>query len=1083
MKFRHRVFAVVVLGFLTLGIYVNLPDEVSRVRYHRSQQKPLQLEEQSDSLKQWLNVNPHRDPEMCSLTGAGVPHHANISTYDLYYKTHFDVKSNGEWEMPVPSMSDYKTDRLPKVNVFLLPHSHNDPGWLKTVNEYYSDQTKHILNNMVNKLTQFPNMTFMWTETVYFAMWWNELEDAVKVHVRRLIRRGQLEMTLGGWVMPDEASSHYVSVIDQLIEGHQWLWENLHIRPENSWSIDPFGYSSTMPYLWQKSGMSNMVIQRVHQAVKASLFKEKALEFYWRQMWDRQGLTDILCHVMPFMLYSIKYTCGPNPFICLHFDFRKIAGDYSQSKGMEITKGNLEHNAEMLYLQYRAKAFYFRHNAVLVPIGDDFRYDKEKEWDQQYENYEKLMQYINSRTGWNMNVQWGTLRDYFSHIRKQESNKKLLNKGEEFPSLSGDFFPYSDKDMAYWTGYYSTRAFDKSFGRDLQAALQAADILSTLHYAFYKKWAKKPDAKFAVHSSLLQQARRSLGLFLHHDGITGTSKSFVAEDYEQYLLRAFVQCQEVMKFAIQILLSSARIESPVVFQPETLRKSYADLPHKQVIAVQGAGTTVAFFNPVGQPRQEVVHLYVNTQMLEVISSSQQIVSCQVNPVWNREQDAVVLDDVFELTFVVEIGPFAIMPYVLYKKEYPSFSSYMSSITVFNTPQLAVSGALLFNQNRPEPRRTKPILIDNQVIQLTFDPRTGSLLQVMDLATKNVTKLNINFLIYKSQGSGAYIFYPQGPATNLFPNIPIIRLSQGPLATVIEIGFEPYVTHIVTLYQRPSHLTSIIFIENKLSIQTLKDKELIMRMNTNIQNSDLSYFTDQNGFQFIRRRTNRSARIETNYYPMTSAVVMEDKSRRLTLLAAQPHGVSCLETGQLEVMLDRQLVYDDDRGMGEGVTDIKTTISRFAILIEKRTSRKASRLHYASLSLPSLAVQDKLQQPLLAYFTNVDTDVFFNAVNPIASSLPCDVSAVNFRSLADGNLNYNGTSIVLHRRGYDCSYPSGTLLCPLTHSSLSFDVLFRDLTMSSIHETSLTHTIVKQTMRATDKISIAPMELASFHIRF
>jgi alpha-mannosidase II len=38
----------------------------------------------------------------------------------------------------------------------------------------------------------------------------------MKVHVRNLVKRGQLEIVLGGWVMPDEASTHYVSVIDQL---------------------------------------------------------------------------------------------------------------------------------------------------------------------------------------------------------------------------------------------------------------------------------------------------------------------------------------------------------------------------------------------------------------------------------------------------------------------------------------------------------------------------------------------------------------------------------------------------------------------------------------------------------------------------------------------------------------------------------------------------------------------------------------------------------------------------------------------------------------------------------------------------
>jgi len=41
------------------------------------------------------------------------------------------------------------------------------------------------------------------------------------------IKEGRFELVSGGWVMPDEAVSHYHALIDQLIEGQTWIRENI----------------------------------------------------------------------------------------------------------------------------------------------------------------------------------------------------------------------------------------------------------------------------------------------------------------------------------------------------------------------------------------------------------------------------------------------------------------------------------------------------------------------------------------------------------------------------------------------------------------------------------------------------------------------------------------------------------------------------------------------------------------------------------------------------------------------------------------------------------------------------------------
>ncbi len=38
--------------------------------------------------------------------------------------------------------------------------------------------------------------------------------------------------------MTDEATAHIYAMVDQLIEGHQWVQKNLNVMPNHGWSIE-----------------------------------------------------------------------------------------------------------------------------------------------------------------------------------------------------------------------------------------------------------------------------------------------------------------------------------------------------------------------------------------------------------------------------------------------------------------------------------------------------------------------------------------------------------------------------------------------------------------------------------------------------------------------------------------------------------------------------------------------------------------------------------------------------------------------------------------------------------------------------
>lgn len=53
----------------------------------------------------------------------------------------------------------------------------------------------------------------------------------------------------GGMCMHDEASPHYIDMIDQTTLGHRFIKREFSLTPRIGWQIDPFGHSAVQAYL------------------------------------------------------------------------------------------------------------------------------------------------------------------------------------------------------------------------------------------------------------------------------------------------------------------------------------------------------------------------------------------------------------------------------------------------------------------------------------------------------------------------------------------------------------------------------------------------------------------------------------------------------------------------------------------------------------------------------------------------------------------------------------------------------------------------------------------------------------------
>ncbi|GAB1301271.1 Alpha-mannosidase 2 [Apodemus speciosus] len=1054
------------------------------------------------------------DPKDCLFASQSGSQHRDVQMLDVYDLIPFDNPDGGVWKQGFDIKYEADEWDHEPLQVFVVPHSHNDPGWLKTFNDYFRDKTQYIFNNMVLKLKEDSSRKFMWSEISYLAKWWdiidNPKKEAVKswiecgnsmetLHLMRLLQNGQLEIVTGGWVMPDEATPHYFALIDQLIEGHQWLEKNLGVKPRSGWAIDPFGHSPTMAYLLKRAGFSHMLIQRVHYSVKKHFSLQKTLEFFWRQNWDLGSVTDILCHMMPFYSYDIPHTCGPDPKICCQFDFKRLPGGrYGCPWGVPpeaISPANVQSRAQMLLDQYRKKSKLFRTKVLLAPLGDDFRFSEYTEWDLQYRNYEQLFSYMNSQPHLKVKIQFGTLSDYFDALEKAVGAEK---KGAQsvFPTLSGDFFTYADRDDHYWSGYFTSRPFYKRMDRIMESRLRPGWTAEILYHLALKQAQKYKINKFlsSPHYTTLTEARRNLGLFQHHDAITGTAKDWVVVDYGTRLFQSLNSVEKIIgDSAFLLILKDKKLyqsdPSKAFLETDMKQRSQDSLPQKTVIQLSAQEPRyLVVYNPFEQERQSVVSIRVNSATVKVLSDSGTPVEAQVSAVWNDVR--TISQAAYEVSFLAHIPPLGLKVYKILESQ--SSSSHLADYVLYNNDGLADNG-IFHVKNMVD--AGDAVTIENSFLEIWFD-RSGLMEKMRRKEDSKQHELKVQFLWYgttnKRDKSGAYLFLPDGqgqPYVSLRP--PFVRVTRGRIYSDVTCFLE-HVTHNVRLYNIQGIEGQSMEISNIVDIRNVYNREIVMRISSKINNQN-RYYTDLNGYQIQPRRTMSKLPLQANVYPMSTMAYIQDAEHRLSLLTAQALGASSMASGQIEVFMDRRLMQDDNRGLGQGVHDNKITANLFRILLEKRNGVNMEEDKKSPVSYPSLLshmTSSFLNHPFLPMILSGQLPSpaleLLSEFPLLQSSLPCDIHLVNLRTIQSkmGKGYSDEAALILHRKGFDCQFSSRGvgLPCSTTQGKMSVLKLFNKFAVESLTPSSLSLMHSPPDARNVSDISLSPMEISTFRIR-
>ncbi|CAH0387767.1 unnamed protein product [Bemisia tabaci] len=808
-----------------------------------------------------------------------------------------------------PPKCGYDSCPKPKpgyINVHLVPHTHDDVGWLKTVDQYYYGinnliqdvSVEYIIDSVVDELKKDPEKKFIYVETAFFWHWWTRQTEERQQDVKKLVADGQLEFIGGAWSMNDEAVTNYMSIIDQFTWGLRKLNDTFGNcgHPKVGWQIDPFGHSKEQASLFAQLGFDGFFMGRIDYQDKRHRLKTKDMEMIWQASQDLGSSSDIFSHI----LYN---TYSPPDGFC--FDI--LCSENQIVDDRNSPEYNLDKMLTKFFQWVSLQKSFYKSSNIILTMGNDFTYQYAHSW---YKNMDILIREGNKQQSNEsaINIFYSTPSCYLKAVHDEKLSYSVKDD---------DFFPYASDPHSYWTGYFTSRPTIKFYERMGNNYMQVCKQLSALNE-------HGPEEQVE-----LNQMRSAMGVMQHHDAITGTEKQHVAADYARQLAEGFAKCDLLTSAALNKLMKLSPHEKQV--DEDMTEKPKHSLPEEKLsfqscnllnisscpISERHSRFVVTVYNPQSQNVSKYVRLpIVNQATYTVYDPEGKILVTQIVPIHPAVLEipgrSALSQATHELIFQAEDVP--PLGYKSYYVSHDSSASHNLHVTVSSDQHMS-----------------------NDKVSVKLDPYNGPIKGFVkegyevdiDHSYYYYQPMVGNNEIFANRSSGAYIFRPNGTA-RVINDKPARVLYKGLLVNELHVTYSNWTSEVVRLYAN-EHFVEFEWLVGPIPMDQAGKikfgKEIISRFDSNIE-SNGTFYTDSNGRQLLKRTLNARPSwdfhgeedVSSNYYPVTSRIVINDANVRLAVITDRAQGGSSLGSGQVELMVHRRLSHDDAFGVGEALNE-------------------------------------------------------------------------------------------------------------------------------------------------------------------
>ena len=464
-----------------------------------------------------------------------------------------------------------------------------------------------------------------------------------------------------------------------------------------------------------------------------------------------------------------------------------------------------------------------------------------------------------------------------------------------------------------------------------------------------------------------------MGLVNHHDAITGTSKQHVAEDYKKILSKGLATAESFLMKAFGYSFSDTgdssvkTLEKTEVFVCRSANESICDVTQSLNI---GESVQVIVYNSLPRTRSQQVTVY-----LSPIKSMKPEVKALLTTGWT-----IIPSDFIKNVPIASLPHSAPYSVVFSADNVPALAARQFLVTLNEVENDAAE----IRASIPK-KSLDTLIVSTSQLSVTIDTDTGLLQSITRLATdsndqeisakvtqdlkyyksfgspgqldykypkldkrdphlKNVSPLKSEDAI-SSQASGAYIFRTTSKeevATPIRRSSGNVILSSVKGKQVIEVrqNFSSWASQVIRL-REGSLAVEIEWTVGPIPIDDNFGKEVVSQVTSELNSGGKGsnkIYTDSNGREFLERIYNYRPTydlqvyepIAGNYYPITCATYIkdEDAQLQLSILTDRSHAAASLDNGEMEVMLHRRLLADDNKGVEEALNETSNGMSGY-----------------------------------------------------------------------------------------------------------------------------------------------------------